>query len=230
MMGPKEQFAVGGEAMTAYPVAFDIQRPEKFDRVQVALRLAVLLVLSILAGAMGWVFGLLYLAIPIWAAILISQKGAETYLAERGGSMLTLLRWYLALYAYLYLLTDRFPTEKPEDAIRFEVEPSGSPTVGSALLRLIMSIPSAFVLGILGIVGFFILIIAVISVLIQESYPEGLWNFQLAISRWHARLLGYHSSLVGEYPPFAIDTGPEEAPATGVDQPSAPAPEGPTEA
>jgi len=216
--------------MTAYPVAFDIQRPEKFDRVQVALRLAVLLVLAILAGAIGWIFGLLYLAIPIWAAILISQKGAETYLAERGGPMLTLLRWYLALYAYMFLLTDRFPTEKPEEAIRFEVAPSGSPTVGSALLRLIMSIPSAFVLGILGIVGFFIWIIAAVSVLIQESYSEGLWNFQLAISRWNARLLAYHASLVGEYPPFAVDTGPEEAPAAGADQPPAPAPEGPTQA
>jgi hypothetical protein len=214
--------------MASYPVAFDIQRPEKFDRAQVALRILVIFVLAILAGAISWVFGLVYLAIPIWAAILISQKGADNYLADRGGQMLTVLRWYMAVYAYMLLLTDRFPTERPEEAIRYEITPSGAPTVGSALLRLIMSIPSAFVLGILGIAGAVVWIIAAISVLIQENYSEGLWNFQLALSRWQARLLGYHSSLVGEYPPFAIDSGPEDAPAAGPDEPS-PATGGPSQ-
>jgi hypothetical protein len=212
--------------MAAYPVSFDVTRPEKFDRAQVVLRLLVLLILAILAGAVGWLLGLVYLAVPVYAAILISQKTAATYLAERGGSMTTFLRWYLAVYAYLDLLVDRFPTEKPEEVVRFEVTPGGSPTVGSSLLRLIMSIPSAFVLAILNIVGFIIWIIAAISVLIQENYAEGLYNFQLALNRWQARLLAYHASLVDDYPPFAIDTGPEGSTAEPV-PPAPPAgPEG----
>lgn len=209
--------------MASYPVAFDVQRPEKFERTQVALRILIFIVLSILSIA-GAVFSLLYLAVPIYAAVLISQKGPEAYLSERGGPMLNILRWYLAIYAYLALLTDRFPTEKPEEAIRFDITPGGSPTVGSALLRLIMSIPSAFVLAILGILGFIVWIIAAISVLIQENYSEGLWNFQLALNRWQARLLGYHASLVDPYPPFAIDTGPEEVTAGGGGQQAAPPP------
>jgi hypothetical protein len=84
-------------------------------------------------------------------------------------------------------------------------------------MRLIYSIPSAIVLTILAIVAAVIWVIAVISILIQENYAEGLYNFQLGIMRWNARLLGYHASLVEQYPPFALDTGPE-APA-----PSAPA-------
>jgi hypothetical protein len=198
---------------TAYPVTFDVSRPEKFERPHVFLRILVVAILAILAGAIGWILGLVYLVFPILAAIFVSQKGPEKYLEEDGPRMTGWLRWVLALYAYLGILTDRFPTEKPEEIVRFEVKTGGAPTVGSALLRLIYSIPSGLVLGMLGIVSGIILIIAAVMVLIQENYPEGLYNFQLGVLRWEARLLGYHASLVDQYPPFALDTGPEPAPA-----------------
>ena len=56
-------------------------------------------------------------------------------------------------------------------------------------------------------------------VLIQESYPEGLYDFQCGVVRWQARLLVYHASLVDGYPPFAFDMGPRVAV-----EPGAPAP------
>lgn len=193
--------------MTDYPVTFSVVRPEKFERPQVVLRVLVIIILSILAGALGWILGLVYLVVPVLAAIFISQKGAEKYLAEDGPRMSGWLRWLLALYSYLAILTDRFPSEKPEEIITFEVRAAGSPTVGSALLRLIYSIPSAFVLALLSIVSAVIWVIAVIMILVQENYPEGMYNFQLGVMRWEARLLGYHASLVEPYPPFALDTG-----------------------
>ena len=199
---------------TAYPVTFDVDRPEKFERPQVFLRILVAVILSILGGALGWIFSLVYLAVPVLAAIFISQKGPEKYLEEDGPRLAGWLRWVLAFYAYLGILTDRFPTEKPEEIVRFEVRTGGSPTVGSALLRLIYSIPSALVLAILSIVSAVIWVIAAIMVLVQENYPDGLYRFQLGILRWEARLLGYHASLVDAYPPFTLDTGAEPAPAT----------------
>ena len=68
-------------------------------------------------------------------------------------------------------------------------------------------------LGLLGIVSGVIWIIAAIMVLIQENYPAGMFDFQCAVLRWQARLLGYQTSLVEPYPPFAVDTGPEETAA-----------------
>lgn len=197
--------------MAAYPVVFDVTRPEKFDRPQVALRIVVVLILALLGGAIGWIYGLAYLVFPVAAAIFISQKGAEKFLAEDGPRMTGWLRWLMALYAYLWLLTDRFPTEKPEELVRLEIQPGGSPTVGSALLRIILAIPSGFVLGILTIVGGVVWIIAAIMVLAQETYSEGMFNFLRALVRWQARLLGYVSSLVDPYPPFAVDMGEEPA-------------------
>ncbi len=196
-----------------YPVVFNIQRPQKFERVQVALRILVIIVLSVLAGAVGWIFGLGYLAFPILAAIFISQKGSERFLEEDGPRLTRWIRWVLALYSYLALLTDRLPTEKPEEALTYRVDTDGSPTVGSALLRIIYAIPSTLVLGILGIAGAVVWVIAVVMVLIQENYPEGLYNFQLGLMRWQARLFAYLASLVQAYPPFALDTGPMPAEA-----------------
>lgn len=195
---------------TAYPVTFDVSRPEKFERPQLFLRILVAIILWVLASFAGWI---LYLAFPVLAAIFVSQKGPEKYLEEDGPRMTGWLRWIVAIFAHLLILTERFPTEKPEEIVRFEVKTGGAPTVGSALLRLIYSIPSLLVLGILGIVSGVIWVIAAVMVLIQENYPEGLYNFQLGVLRWEARLLGYHASLVDQYPPFALDTGPEPAPA-----------------
>ena len=158
----------------AYPVTLDIARPEKFERPHIFIRILVVVILSILAGAIGWILALVYLVFPVLAAIFVSQKGPEKYLEDDGPRMTGWLRWVLALYAYLGLLTDRFPTEKPEEIVRFEVKTGGAPTVGSALLRLIYSIPSALVLGLLGIVSAVILLIAAVMVLIHENYPDGL--------------------------------------------------------
>jgi hypothetical protein len=217
--------------MASYPVIFDVRRPERFDRAQVVLRSLIIIVLAVLGGTIGWLHGIVYLAVPIVAAILISQRGAADYLKQRGGGLTNVIRWYLALYAYLILLSDRFPSEMPEETVTFDVTPQGSPSVGSALLRLIVSIPSAFVLAILGLVGFVILVIAAVSVLIKETYSEDLYNFQLGIMRWQARLLGYHASLVDQYPPFALDTGHEGTPEDASSDPSPPrtAPELPTQ-
>ena len=201
---------------TEYPVTFDVTRPERFERPHVFLRLLVVIILAILGGAVTWLLGLVYLVFPVLAAIFVSQRGAETYLEEDGPRMTQWLRWVLAVYAYLGILTDRFPTEKPEEIVHYEVTTGGSPTVGSALLRLIYSIPSAFVLALLAIVSAVILLIAAVMVLIQENYPEGLYNFQRGILRWEARLLGYHTSLVDQYPPFALDTEPDPEPATAA--------------
>jgi hypothetical protein len=204
----------GGVAMNRYPVFFAVTRPERFDRVQIALRVALLVVLSFVGVTMGVLFALLYLGLPLIAAILLSQRGPSRFLAEGAPRLAAALRWIMGAYAYMALLTDRLPGD-PESGVRFAVEPGawstpaggGGPTVGTALLRVIYSLPSALVLGVLGIVSWIVWIVAAIAILIGETYPEGLHDFQCGVLRWQARLLAYHASLVEPYPPFSLDTG-----------------------
>jgi hypothetical protein len=185
------------------PVTFDVERPPVFSRVHVALRVVLLIVISWI----GHPFGLLWLGLPVITAILIAQKGGQRYLDENGPKLTGILRWILAVLAYLALLTDRLPGGGSQP-VRFEVERSGSPTVGSALLRILYAIPSLIVLAILGLVGAIVWLIALVLILINENYPESFWRFQLALVRWEAWLLAYLASLVDRYPPFKLETSP----------------------
>ncbi|MDE3097355.1 MAG: DUF4389 domain-containing protein [Chloroflexota bacterium] len=210
--------------MAVYPATFDVDRPSSYDRTQVVIRILIIVVLSILAGALGWVHGVLYLAVPVLAAILISQKGAQVYLAESGDTMQRWLAYLFAFYAYLGLLTDTLPGDDPQRAIRFHVATAGEPTAGNVLLRIILAIPHAIVLGLLGIVAAVLIVIAAVMVLVNESYPEGIFDFLRGYLRWQVRMYAYLAGLVQEYPPFALDTGSEAAPSSAPQAGDAPPP------
>jgi hypothetical protein len=182
---------------------FDVIYPQRFDRVQVVLRV-VIVWLAALIGIPFWL--ILYLGFPVLAAVLISQKDGPRYLTEDAPRTTGWLRWVVAVIAYLWMLTDRLPGSE-EPSVRFEVEPSGTPTPGSALLRILTAIPSAFILALLTFLSAIIWIIAAIWILIAETYPESLYGYQRGIVRWMARLLTYLASLVDSYPPFSLDTG-----------------------
>jgi Domain of unknown function (DUF4389) len=185
----------------SYPVSFEIERPPVFQRAHVFLRLALLIVV----GWIGHPFGLLWVGVPVVAAILVAQKGGKRYLDEDGPMLTRVFTWILGAIAYLALLTDRLPT-RSEDPVRFEVECSGSPTVGSALLRILYSIPSLIVLAILVFVGAIVWLLAMILVLVNERYPDSAWRFLYGIVRWEACVLAYLASLTDRYPPLTLET------------------------
>jgi len=197
--------------MTSYGVTFDIQQPERYDRVHIVIRVLIMIVGSVLVGALGWLPGALYLAIPILAAILISQKGAQTYFAESDRNMAMWLRYIVAIYAYLGLLTDKLPNEDPRQTLRFDVAPSGEPTPGGVLLRIILAIPHYIVLALLGVVAVILLVVGAITILINETLPSGIYGFLRGYLRWEVRVLGYLAGFDQNYPPFAFDTGSETA-------------------
>ena len=196
----------------AYPATFDVQQPQQFDKAQVVLRVIIVGVLAFLQIG-NIVLGGAYLLLPVIAAILIAQKGAERYLAEAETGPTKWLRYLLGFYSYMALATDKIPTKEPEKIIQLHVQTTGSPTVGSTLLRIILAIPHAIVLGIVGIAFAVVWLIAAISILINGSYPDWAFNFIRGYLRWNARLFAYMASLVDEYPPFSFANGGTPAPA-----------------
>ena len=187
----------------AYPVTFNVTPPEEFDKAQVALRIVIVVVLSLLQIG-NIVFGGAYLILPVLAAVLISQKGAAQYLADAEQGPTKWLRYLLGFFSYMALATDKTPTSDP-GAIEFQVQTTGSPTVGSSLLRIVLAIPHAIVLGLLGIIFAICWIVAAISILMNGTYPDWAANFIRGYLRWTARLMVYIASLVDEYPPFSFD-------------------------
>jgi hypothetical protein len=126
--------------------------------------------------------------------------------------MTRLLGWIVAVIAYLALLTDRLPGRE-EPTVRFEVERTGPPTVGSALLRILYAVPSLIVLALLCLIAAIVWLLAVVLVLVNERYPENAWRFLCGIVRWEANVLAYLASLTDRYPPFALDNGSQSSAA-----------------
>jgi hypothetical protein len=189
------------------PVTFGIERPPSFDRAQVAVRIGVLVVI-------GWIaepVGVLWFGLPIVAAILISRKNGERYLGEDGPMVVRGLNWIIDLAAYIALLTDRLPS-RDAHAVRFDVERSGSPTVRSALMRIIYAIPTLIALAVITWIASIVWVIAMVLVFSKGTYPESWWHFLRGVVAWEARAIAYLASLTDEYPPFSLATG-EVSPA-----------------
>ena len=197
----------------AYPATFDVPTPTQFDKAQVALRIAIILVLAILQVG-GIVFGGAYIVLPIVAAVMIAQKGSQQYIAEAESGPVRWLRFLTMFYAYMALATDKLSTDDPNQVVKLEIRASGTPTVGSALLRIILAIPHAIALGFIGIAFGIVWLISAISILINGNYPEWAFGFISGYLRWNARVLAYMASLVDEYPPFSFGNGEATVPAS----------------
>jgi hypothetical protein len=207
--------AIQEAPMTGYPVFFSVARPARFDRVQIAMRVAILVVLSLVGSSLAALFALVYLALPIIAAFALGERGHARFLREDAPRLARGLRWILSAFAYMSLLTDRLPGDE-DDGVRFAVEPgawpapagAGGASAMGALWRLVAGLPSALVLGLLSIASWFVWLVAAVMILLTEHYPDALFDFQCGVLRWQARLLGYLASLVEAYPPFAFDGDP----------------------
>jgi hypothetical protein len=200
---------------THYPVDIEVTPPPRYERMQLLLRVAILIALGIAGVSMGWAFGLLYLFLPIIAAVGISSQGPTGYL-EKSETLRRVLSWFVSLQAYMLLVIDRFPVGAEAPGVHMTIEPGGTPTATTALLRWFSSIPSALLLMVFGIVSGVLCFVGALFILFTETQPAGIVRFQIAMVRWLARLLGYHASLVEPYPPFTLDVGEHHEPlATG---------------
>jgi hypothetical protein len=198
--------------MQPYPVDLSVPSPARYDRVQLAIRIAIGLVLGFVGVTGGWLWCLLYLALPVIAATAISLRGAPAYREDVGPTVWWGLTWLLDVGAYMMLLVDRFPAG--ERACQVELRSTGTPTPGKALARLVTSIPAAFILGVLAIVGGVLAVVGWITILAAERVPTAILRYQQAVLRGTARLFAYHAALVAEYPPFGLDV--HDAPIPGA--------------
>jgi hypothetical protein len=192
-----------------YPVQIETTSPLRFDRVQLALRLVIAIALGWVGISAGWLGCALFLALPVIAAVVISTRGAQGYLDDTGPKLWRVVSWLLAFSAYMLLLTDRFPAGEPT-GVQIQIRPDGLPTTGSALIRLITSLPSGLVLALLGFVSSVLFVIGAVTILVDQHVPAWILGFQRGVLRWQARLAAYHASLVDEYPPFSFEADPAQ--------------------
>ena len=141
--------------------------------------------------------------------------------------------WRVAFYGYSALGTDRYPpftlADVPDYPARLEVEYPQELSRGLVLVKWwLLALPHYLVISVFsggavtfatgrdevwtsgfGLIGLLVLIAGVV-LLFTTRYPTGVFEFVMGMNRWVNRVVAYAALMTDEYPPFRLDTGPEE--------------------
>jgi hypothetical protein len=183
--------------MSIHPVQLHVE-PGPKRRVHVLIRLVLLAALGTLGCSSA--YWIAFLAIPAVAALLVSRDGGERYVVEDASGTVGVLRWLAGAYAYLWLLTDAPPSAGTGGAVELTVTPGGRPTVGTALARLVTSLPALLLLALLSMVATILWLVGAVFILAAERLPAAIESFFVMKLRYQFRLVAYHLSLVETYP------------------------------
>jgi hypothetical protein len=192
-------------ALVNYPVRIEVDVPARFERMQVALRLAILVALVMLFQSGVLLYGLSYLLLPLVAVLLIQRHGGEAYLQQDAPRIIDVLEWFAGFCAYMLFATDSLPLDASRRPLRLRVNVGGAPSVRGALTRYLSSLPHFILLALVGVMACVLAVIAAIGVVLNGHYSNGMRSFQQEYVGWLARALAYHASLVADFPPLTID-------------------------
>lgn len=120
-----------------------------------------------------------------------------------------LTRFAARVSAYLFLLTDQYPSTVDEQSVHLEID---YPDVKSdlsrwmPLLKWLLAIPHYIILFCLSIVAGFAAICAWFAIVVTGRYPRSLFDFIVGVGRWSLRVDAYAFLLVTDrYPPFSLN-------------------------
>jgi hypothetical protein len=214
----------------AYPVTYDVDRPQEYDRLKVAFRLILAIPQLLLVGGVGFLgsgyfgfnsneggsenlagtilsTGVLTFVAGIliflaWFAIMFTGRYPEAF--QKFVAMV--FRWSQNVQAYVHLQTEPYPPFSGDAPypLRVSVTPDERHNRLTVFFRIFLVIPHAFVLTFLGIAQSVVTIVAWFAILFTGQYPEGMYGFSVGVSRWQARVTAYLYLLVDEYPPFSL--------------------------
>jgi hypothetical protein len=148
--------------------------------------------------------------------------------------------WRVGFYSYSALGTDRYPPFTLKDVAdypaRLEVSYPESLSRGLVLVKWwLLALPHYVVVGVFasgawaastgtgghwawgsgGLIGLLVLF-AGIMLLFTGRYPKSLYDFVLGMNRWVFRVVAYATLMTDEYPPFRLDMGSDEPPASSA--------------
>ena len=210
-------------ATSSYPVQLEVDYPDRpLNRLTSAFRIftaiPILIVLGALAGSNGsfsWNegdsqstrsgaagVGLLFLA-PL-LMILFRQKYPRWWFDWN----VNVLAFTNRVGAYLFMLTDVYPSTDEEQVVHLEVPyPDAKNELNRwlPLVKWFLAIPHFVVLVFLWIGLVVCAIIAWFAILFTGRYPRGLFDYVVGVGRWGNRVTAYALILTTDrYPPFRL--------------------------
>lgn len=121
---------------------------------------------------------------------------------------LELNRFSARVGAYLFLLTDSYPSTVDEQAVHLNVTyPNVKKDLNRwlPLVKWLLALPHYIVLGFLFIAAFFVTVVAWFTILFTGRHPRGMFDFVVGVGRWALRVNAYTLLLTTDvYPPFSL--------------------------
>jgi hypothetical protein len=214
---------------TEYAARLEIDYPEKLDRLTTFFRIIwiipIAIILGLIVGSGATVTNTVVLnqAGEVVNRTRQTAGGLTTGLAVATALMIIFRqrypRWWFdfareltrfgyRVGAYLFLLTDQYPSTVEEQSVHLEID---YPDVKNDLnrwmpiVKWLLAIPHYIVLFFLGIAAFFVAIFTWFAILVTGRYPRGLFDFIVGVGRWGLRVNAYAFLLVTDrYPPFSL--------------------------
>jgi len=186
-----------------YPIGLEVAPAASQGRLGVFFRILIAIPALIIATLIRDVAQILVFI--SWLIILFTGKLP----AGIGNFIAGALRWEVRVYAYLLLLTGKYPPFSLDDVADYPVHVLVQPQFEgrnrlTVFFRLIMVIPQAIVVYILAIVGAVVVFFGWLVALFTGSVPGGIHNFIAGVLRWSVRVEGYMYLLTDQYPPFSL--------------------------
>ena len=121
---------------------------------------------------------------------------------------LELNRFSTRIGAYLFLLTDQYPSTVDEQSVHLDIDyPNVEQDLNRwlPLVKWFLAIPHYVVLSVLVIGAMGATIAAWFSILFTGRYPKSLFDFVVGVGRWSLRVDAYAFLLTTDvYPPFTL--------------------------
>lgn len=205
-----------------YPATLEIDYPEKLDRLTTVAR--IFLAIPILI-----IFALLTMS---GSETITSEAGKE--ITQNGGGItaglftatalmilfqqryprwwfdfaLELNRFSTRIGAYMFLLTDRYPSTVENQTVHLEiVYPDAKKDLNRwlPLVKWLLALPHYVILCVLMAATIVVTIIAWFAILFTGRYPKGMFDFVVGVNRWSVRVSAYAFLLTtDQYPPFRL--------------------------
>jgi hypothetical protein len=208
-----------------YAARLDIDYPERLDRLTSFFRLVWIIPILIVLSALS--------ASSSETVRTVSGDVVTTTTRSGGGiagglATATLLmivfrqrypRWWFdfareftrfgaRVAAYLFLLTDRYPSTVDEQSVHLDLDyPDVEPDLNRwlPLVKWLLAIPHYVVLAVLALGGVLVWVIAWFAILFTGHYPRSLFNYIVGVGRWGLRVQAYAFLLITDrYPPFSL--------------------------
>ncbi len=212
-----------------YAARLEVDYPEKLDRLTTFFRLLWIIPIALILGLISWAGQTVTNTVILNEAGEIMKTTQETVGGLVSGiftaTALMIIfrqrypRWWFdfsreltrfgyRVGAYIFLLTDQYPSTVEEQSVHLEIDYPDLETDLNRwmpLVKWLLAIPHYIVLFFLGIAAVLATIIAWFAILVTGQFPRTLFDFVVGVGRWSLRVVAYASLLVTDgYPPFSL--------------------------